>query len=93
MVSIAGNPVSLSQVAGANVATVVATGKTTVLGTSRDVTTLTNGNGDYHFYFDLDQPAGRTVIQASLAGYQTQTKTVNSSARARTRADFELAWA
>jgi hypothetical protein len=90
MVSIAGNPVNLSQVAGASVATVVAAGKTTVLGTSRDVTTLTNGNGDYHFYFDQDQPAGNTVIQASLAGYHTQTQTVNASARARTRADFQL---
>jgi hypothetical protein len=91
LVSVGGNPVNLGSVAGANVATLATSGGTIVLGTSRDVTTLTNGNGDYHFYFNLDQPAGSTVIQASLAGYVTQTQTVNANARARTRADFQLA--
>jgi len=91
LVSIGGNPVNLNNVAGANVATLPAASGTIVLGTSRDVAAVTNGNGDYHFYFDLDQPAGSTVIQASFAGYQTQTQTVNATARARTRADFQLA--
>jgi hypothetical protein len=90
LVSIGGNPVNLTNVAGANVATVAVGTGTIVLGTSRDVTTLTNGNGDYHFYFDFDQPAGSTVVQASVAGYQTQSQTVNAIARARTRADFQL---
>ncbi len=91
LVSVAGNPVTLTNVAGANVATLATASGTIVLGTARDVTSLTNSNGDYHFYFDLDQPAGSTVVQAALAGFTTQTQTVNASARGRTRADFHLA--
>jgi hypothetical protein len=91
LVSVGGNPVTTTNVAGANVATLATAGGTIVLGTSRDVTTLTNNSGDYHFYFALNQPSGSTVIQASLAGYQTQTLTVNAVASARTRADFQLA--
>lgn len=91
LVSVAGNPVTLTSVAGANVATLAVTGGTIVLGTARDVTTLTNSSGDYHFYFDLDQPAGSTVVQAALAGFTTQTQTVTAAARGRTRADFQLA--
>ena len=91
LVSVAGNPVTLTNIAGANVATLATSGGTIVLGTSRDVTTLTNSNGDYHFYFALNQPSGSTVIQASLAGYTTQTQTVTAVASARTRADFQLA--
>jgi hypothetical protein len=93
LVSVAGTPVNLSAVGAANVATLVTGTGTIVLGTSRDVTTLTNSNGDFHFYFNLAQPAGSTVIQASIAGYTTQTLTVTASAWGRTRADFQLATA
>jgi hypothetical protein len=91
LLSVAGNPVTVANVAGASVATLTTAGGTVVLGTSRDVTTLTNNSGDYHFYFESDQPAGSTVVQASLGGYVTQTQTVSAGAGVRTRADFQLA--
>jgi len=90
LVSTAGNPVALTDVAGAAVATVAAGGQTVILGTARDVTTFTNGAGDYRFYFNLDQPSGSTVVEASAPGFATQQQNVTASPRARTRADFQL---
>jgi len=48
--------VTLSDVGGANIATVDLGGTIHLLGTDRDLTTLTNHRGDYNFYFPVQNP-------------------------------------
>jgi hypothetical protein len=83
--------VTVTDIGGARVATVVLGGSGTVLGTERDLQTLTNEKGDYTLYFGGDGVT-KVTLTATLDGYQTVTKQdVAVSLQSRVRAEFQLA--
>ncbi|HEX8144676.1 MAG TPA: hypothetical protein VF553_19060 [Pyrinomonadaceae bacterium] len=84
-----GAGVSIETVAGVKIITTQINGKKVVLGAERDTTTRTNPNGDYNLYFSQTGITSIT-LEAKLAGFQTATKTLSITAKARHRADFEL---
>ncbi len=90
MTKVNGAAVTVSDVGGAKVASVVIGGSKVVLGSERDLQTFANGKGDYNLYFSRDVISSVT-LQATLAGFQTATKTVAVTPRTRIRGDFQLA--
>ena len=84
-----GATVTVSDVAGARVATVVLESDTVVLGTERDLQTVSNRKGDYHIYFNREDVTS-LALKVTLAGFQPLTSTVTLTPQARSRADFEL---
>jgi hypothetical protein len=81
--------VVLHEIVGATVAAVTVGATATVLGTERDVVTLTNDQGDYHLYFTGDFFADVT-LEVTLARYQTQVKTNVVALNQRNIIDFQL---
>jgi hypothetical protein len=84
-----GAAVTISDVAGAKVATTII-GSARVLGTERDVQTSTNGSGDYTIYFSRADIVSVT-LKATLAGFQMlTTPAIAVTPQARNRADLQL---
>ena len=81
--------VTVSEIAGARVGTADLDNATVVLGTERDLQTVSNRKGDYIIYFRREDVTSLT-LRVTLAGFQTLTSTVTVTPQARTRADFEL---
>ena len=67
--------VVLHDVAGANIATVELHGTQIVLGTEKDMTTLTNQQGDYNLYFIEKDFLETVTLEVTCAGYQPATQT------------------
>jgi hypothetical protein len=85
-----GAAVTISDVAGAKVATGIIGGSARVLGTERDVQGLTNAGGDYTIYFSRADIVSVT-LKATLAGFQTlTTPAIAITPLARNRADLQL---
>jgi hypothetical protein len=89
LTAVNGTNVLVNNVAGVSIVTVEISGKKVSLGAERDVTTRSNLTGDYNLYFS--QPGMSTItLEATRAGFQTATKTLAITPKARHRADFEL---
>jgi len=89
MTQVNGVAITVSNVAGARIASVTLGGSKVVLGTESDMQTSTNARGDYNFYFSREDFTNIT-LEASLAGFKTVTRSIPITARARNRANFEL---
>lgn len=81
--------VVLTNVAGVEIATFVSDITPVVVGSTRDITTSTNERGDYNFYF-VRADVESITLRASLAGFQTQSKSIVIIPKTRHRADFQL---
>lgn len=66
-------PVVLTNVAGASVATVTIAGTTRLLGLERDISAATTPNGHFHFYFERTDFITDITIEAALAAYNAAT--------------------
>ena len=84
-----GVDVKTAGVAGVSVATVEIAGKQVVLGTDRDVKTVTNSRGDYHLYFNRGDVTAVT-LSASLLNYKTKNQSLTVVVGGRNRADISL---
>src|ERR1041384_5987144 len=85
-----GKTVTIADVAGAKVATVKLGASPIVLGTNRDVQTLSDERGFYTLYFANDAVTTVTLT-ATLTGYQTATaRNLAVTPGARVRADLRL---
>jgi hypothetical protein len=89
LTAVNGTPVAVADVAGARIATSNPGGTQVVVGAEADISTRTNERGDYNLYYDLAEVTAVT-LEASRTNYQTTTKTVSVTDKARNRADFEL---
>jgi hypothetical protein len=85
-----GAVVDLTKVADAKIATVKVGAKKIVLGSESDITTFTNENGDYNFYFNKADFIQSVGLTASLAGYQVKSQVVAINPGERKKADFNL---
>ena len=74
---------------GLSVSTVEIGGKKVVLGTDRDVKAVTNSKGDYCLYFNRGDITAVT-LSASLANYETKSRTLTVVTGGRNRADIFL---
>jgi hypothetical protein len=77
-------------IAGLEVASVGLNGTTVILGTERDVTTLTNDNGDYNLYFDIGEVLEDLTVEVALTGYEAAMVTVEIRAGQRQRLEVPL---
>jgi hypothetical protein len=85
-----GTAVTISDVAGAKVATGIIGGSVRVLGTERDLQALTNASGDYTIYFNRADIVNVT-LKATRAGFQTlSTPAIALTPQKRNRADLQL---
>lgn len=85
--------VVLNNVEGVNIATVEISGTQTILGVGKDITSLTNQNGDYILYFqEHNLPASFTNmrLEATLAEYQPEPQTTAINRGQRNTVNFEL---
>lgn len=84
-----GVDVQTGVVAGVAVATVDIAGKQVVLGTERDVKTVTNGRGDFNLYFNRSD-VNAVTLTATLLNYQPKNRNVAVVLGGRNRADILL---
>ena len=82
--------VVLQEIVGASVASVAVGATETMLGTERDIVTLTNDQGDYNLYFTGNFFADVT-LEVTLERYQTQVITDVVTLDQRNIIDFQLA--
>jgi hypothetical protein len=85
--------VVLNNVAGVNIATVNIDGTLTILGAEKDITTLTNQQGDYILYFrggNLPATFTNVTLEGTLTGYQTETQTASVSRGQRNTIELQL---
>jgi hypothetical protein len=80
----------LTDVGDAKIETVTLNTKKIILGSQADITTLTNEQGDYNFYFGGSDFLTKLTLEAALAGYQPQAKTAVIQAGQRPKIDFQL---
>jgi hypothetical protein len=85
-----GVTVESHDIAGLEVTSVGLNASTIILGTERDVTTLTNANGDYNLYFDIGEVLENLTVEVALAGYQAAMATVEIRTGQRQRLEVLL---
>lgn len=90
LTTVNGVNVLLNAVSGANIATVELDGTQIILGAEKDITTLTNQQGDYNLYFIEKDFLETMTLEVTLAGYQVATKTESISVGQRNKIDFSL---
>lgn len=81
--------VVLTNIGGVKVATVQLGQTKIILGSEKDLTTLTNDKGDYGLYFSREGLQSVT-LRATLATYQPLNKRLTLVEKGRNRADFQL---
>jgi hypothetical protein len=74
---------------GLSVTTVEIDGKKVVLGTDRDVKAVTNSKGDFCLYFNRSD-INAVTLSASLANYESKSRTITVVTGGRNRADIFL---
>ncbi len=90
LIAVNGVNVVLNIVSGANIATVELNGIQIILGAEKDITTLTNQQGDYNLYFIEKDFLETMTLEVTLAGYQPVTKTEAVQVGQRNKIDFSL---
>jgi len=85
-----GVQVNLTTVAGAKIATADLAGGKVVFGAERDISTVTNSEGDYNFYFLDTVPFVNVTLRVTMDGYGPKTSTRPVTQGQRTRIDFQL---
>jgi len=84
-----GKAVTVADVDGARIASVILGANKVILGTESDIQTTANARGDYNLYFSrADFP--NVTLEASLAGFKKISADVTINPLARNLADFEL---
>ena len=84
-----GKAVTVADVSGARIASVLLGGNKVILGTESDIQTTANARGDYNLYFRrADFP--NVTLEASLTGFKKISADITINPLARNPADFEL---